>query len=163
MVAYEKGLRPVARGSGSEELRAFSRAASSLKPRASDLAMKLTDETPPGTYLIRSYQPGELRIGDTVIKSSCLLRADQLIPEWRPRTFNELMVADLEPIFALEPEIVVLGTGTQQRFPHGKLLGEVLSRGIGCEVMNTAAACRTYNVLVSEDRRVVAALLLQDD
>jgi uncharacterized protein len=58
---------------------------------------------------------------------------------------------------------VVLGTGTRQRFPDTKLLGAVLARGIGCEVMDTGAACRTYNVLVSEDRPVVAALLLQDD
>ena len=66
-------------------------------------------------------------------------------------------------MLALEPEIVVLGSGTRQRFPELQLLAALLSRGIGCEVMDTGAACRTYNVLASEDRRVVAALLLQDD
>jgi uncharacterized protein len=127
------------------------------------LIMKLTDETLAGTNLVRAYSPGEIRVGETVIRSSCLLRADRLIPQWRPQTLNELTLEDLDPIFALQPEIVVLGTGTKQRFPESKLLGSILARGIGCEVMTTAAACRTYNVLVSEDRPVVAALLLQDD
>lgn len=125
--------------------------------------MKLTDETLPGTHLVRSYTPGEIRVGETVIRSSCLLRADKVVPQWRPQTLNALTAEDLEPIFALEPEIIVLGTGTRQRFPESALLGSILARGIGCEVMTTAAACRTYNVLVSEDRRVVAALLLHDE
>jgi uncharacterized protein len=125
-------------------------------------AMKLTDETLAGINLVRAHSPGEIRVGETVIRHSCLLRADRLV-QWRPRTLDALTLEDLEPIFELQPEIVVLGTGTRQRFPDAKLLGSVLARGIGCEVMNTAAACRTYNVLVSEDRPVVAALLLQDD
>lgn len=124
--------------------------------------MKLTDETLAGINLVRAHAPGEIRVGETVIRNSCLLRADRLEP-WRPQTFDALTMADLEPIFELQPEIVVLGTGTRQRFPDAKLLGAMLERGIGCEVMNTPAACRTYNVLVSEDRPVVAALLLQDD
>ena len=125
--------------------------------------MKLTDETIPGTHLVRSYSPGELWVGESVFRNSCLLRADQVVPEWRPQTLNELTLEDLEPVFALQPEIIVLGTGTRQRFPASRLLGSILARGIGCEVMTTAAACRTYNVLVSEDRPVVAALLLKDD
>ncbi len=68
----------------------------------------------------------------------------------------------LAKVFALEPEIVVIGSGTHQRFPSSELMGAILSRGIGCEVMDTGAACRTYNILASEDRRVVAALLLRD-
>lgn len=125
--------------------------------------MKLTDATTPGTHLVHSHAPGEIRVGETVIRNSCLLRADKIVPQWRPQTLDDLTLEDLEPILALEPEIVVLGTGTRQRFPESKLLGTLLARGIGCEVMTTAAACRTYNVLVSEDRPVVAALLLQDD
>lgn len=124
--------------------------------------MKLTDETLAGINLVRAYAPGELRVGETVIRHSCLLRADRLAA-WRPRTLNEITLEDLDPIFELQPQIVVLGTGTRQRFPGAHLLGAMLARGIGCEVMTTAAACRTYDVLVSEDRPVVAALLLQDD
>lgn len=125
------------------------------------IRMKLTDERIAGAVLVRSYSPGQLRVADETLQRSCLIRADQLVREWRPQTIDELTLADLEPVLALEPEIVVLGTGSRQRFPATELLAALLSRGIGCEVMETGAACRTYNVLVSEDRRVVAALILQ--
>ena len=122
--------------------------------------MKLTDDRIAGANLVRAYSAGEIRVGDTVLRRSCLISADQLIADWRPQSIDELTLADLDAVLELAPEIVVLGTGTRQRFPSMKLIGEVLSRGVGCEVMDTAAACRTYNVLASEDRRVVAALLM---
>lgn len=124
--------------------------------------MKLTDDSIGAIQLVRAYSPGEIRVGEMTLRRSCLLRADKLIVEWRPQRIDELTAEDLDPIFALEPEIVVLGTGSRQKFPASALLARMLSRGIGCEVMDTGAACRTYNVLVSEDRRVVAALFLQD-
>ena len=122
--------------------------------------MKLTDDRLGGSYLVRSYSPGELRVGEETLRRSCVLRADQLIRDWRPQTLEDLQLSDLDVVFALEPEIVVLGAGERQRFPPTQLLAAMLSRGIGCEVMATDAACRTYNVLVSEDRKVVAALIL---
>ena len=111
--------------------------------------------------MVRSYAPGEVRVGEKVLRRSCLISAEQLIEDWRPQTLDELTPADLEPIFALQPEIVVLGSGTRQRFADARLIAAILERGIGCEVMDTGAACRTYNVLVSEARRAVAALLLE--
>jgi uncharacterized protein len=84
-----------------------------------------------------------------------------LVDDWRPQTLDELTEADLEAVLALQPEIVVLGSGTRQRFPDPRLTAAIMARGIGCEVMDTGAACRTYNVLVSEGRRAVAALLLK--
>jgi uncharacterized protein len=124
--------------------------------------MKLTDESTRGTYLVRAYAPGEVRIGERLIQHSCLLRADR-IEDWRPQTLAQVSAPDLEPILALQPEIIVLGAGSTQRFLDSSLMAAVWSRGIGLEVMDTGAACRTYNILVTEDRRVVAALLLQDD
>ena len=125
--------------------------------------MRLSDDSASSMLLVRAYSPGEVRVGDTVIRRSCLLRADRLVTDWRPQTLNDIALEDLQPILSLEPEILVLGSGTKQRFPGTQLLGELLRRGIGCEVMDTGAACRTYNVLAGEQRRVVAALLLQDD
>jgi uncharacterized protein len=125
--------------------------------------MKLTDESSRGIHLVRAYSPGTVRIGERLFERSCLLRADRVVADWRPQTLSQLTLEDLEPIFELQPEIVVLGSGPKQRFPDGALMGAVLSRGIGLEVMDTGAACRTYNILVTEDRPVVAALLLQDD
>jgi uncharacterized protein len=122
--------------------------------------MKLTDERSAGAFLVRAYQPGELRVGEEVLRHSCVLRADRLVRDWRPRSIDEVTLEDLEVVFALEPEIVVLGCGERQRFLKPDLMATMLSRGVGCEVMTTDAASRTYNVLVSEDRRVVAALIV---
>ncbi len=123
--------------------------------------MRLTDDSNGGALLVRSYAPGEVRVGDMVLHRSCLISAEQLVENWRPQTLDELTESDLEAVFALQPEIVVLGSGSRQRFPDPRLLAAIMSRGIGCEVMDTGAACRTYNVLVSEARRAVAALLLE--
>lgn len=121
--------------------------------------MKLTDERTTGANTVRSYGPDQVRVGETVLKHSCLVSATQVVPDWRPRSVDDLEIGDLDAILALEPEIVVLGVGERQRFPPPEWTAALLARGIGCEVMITGAACRTYNVLVSEDRRVVAALL----
>lgn len=124
--------------------------------------MKLTDESQRGIHWVRAYAPGEVRIGERVFQRSLILRADRLLDDWRPQTLAQLRIEDLEPVFALQPEIVVLGSGPTQRFPPPELMAAVLSRGIGLEVMDTGAACRTYNILVAEDRPVVAALLLEE-
>jgi uncharacterized protein len=122
--------------------------------------MRLTDDRTAGAFVVRSYAPGEVRVGDAVLHRSCLISAERLVDDWRPQTLDELGEADLAAVFALQPEIVVLGSGARQRFPEQRLLAAILARGIGCEVMDTGAACRTYNVLVSESRRAVAALFL---
>jgi uncharacterized protein len=122
--------------------------------------MKLTDETQPGTNFIRAYTAGEIRIGERPVRGNCIVTADRIV-EWPATSIESLTLDDLEPVIALDPEIVILGSGETQRFPDPALLSAILSRGIGCEVMTTGAACRTYNVLVSEDRRVAAALLLE--
>ena len=110
-------------------------------------AMKLTDEGTAGSNTIRSYAPGEVRIGEVVLKRSFLVSASQIVEDWRPRSIEDLEAGDLDAIFALEPEIVVLGVGERQRFPRPEWTGTLLARGIGCEVMDTGAASRTYKVL----------------
>ncbi|AMN47319.1 hypothetical protein ACG33_09470 [Steroidobacter denitrificans] len=125
--------------------------------------MKLTDDGITGANLVHSYARGQVRVAGEVIRGSCLISRDRLVRAWRPRSIAQLTEEDFEAVLALEPEIVVLGSGADQQFPDSRLLATLMSRGIGCEVMETGAACRTYNVLVSEDRRVVAALLLEDD
>jgi uncharacterized protein len=122
--------------------------------------MKLTDEKIPGLNLVSAYSATDVRIGEKLIQHSCVVTAQELIVDFRPQTLDELTIADLERVFALDPEIVIIGSGPRQRFPDYSLMGAVLSRGIGCEVMDTGAACRTYNVLVSEDRRAAAVLFI---
>lgn len=125
--------------------------------------MKLRDDGIAGVNLVHSYAVGEVHVAGEVLRGSCLISRDQLVRKWRPRSIAQLTMDDLEAVLALEPEIVLLGSGMRQCFPDPHLPAMLMSRGIGCEVMDTGAACRTYNVLVSEHRRVVAALLLGDD
>ena len=123
--------------------------------------VKFTLEPPSQANLIRSYSDTELRIGDQRVQRSCLLTATRLITEWPPTTFAELVPSHLEPIFALDPELVLLGSGPTQRFASHEVRSEFARRRVGLEVMQLGAACRTFNVLVQEERRVLAALFLR--
>jgi uncharacterized protein len=122
--------------------------------------MKFTLETTSRVNLIRGYSPQEIRIGEQRLLASCIVSADQLIEEWPPKTFAELAPEHLEAILALKPELVLLGTGPTQRFPPSAIRSAFTSQGVGLEVMDLGAACRTFNILVQEERRVVAALFL---
>ncbi|HTU62859.1 MAG TPA: MTH938/NDUFAF3 family protein, partial [Polyangiales bacterium] len=103
---------------------------------------------------------GGLRIGARTVTCSCIVTADTLITPCSALSATQLGLAHLEPIFALDPEVVILGTGARQRFPSAEVREAFASRGIGLEPMDLHAACRTYNVLVQEERRVVALLFL---
>jgi uncharacterized protein len=122
--------------------------------------MKFTRELPANIHLVRSYEQGAVRIGEQVIRSSCLFNAHELLTDWSPRTFADLTADHFAAAFAWQPEIILLGTGVRQHFPARAIYAAILARGIGFEVMDSGAACRTYNVLVGEDRRVVAGLIL---
>ena len=123
--------------------------------------MKFTLEPPSQANLIRSYSATELRIAGQCIARSCIVTAERLITEWEPGTFDALTTAHLETIFALAPEVVLIGTGPTQRFASAAVRGAFAQRRIGLEVMQLGAACRTFNVLVQEERRVAAALFLR--
>lgn len=113
-----------------------------------------------GRYSIQAYQTGEIRVNERRLTSSLVLSADVLIDDWEPQQIADLRVEHFETILALSPKIVVLGTGDEQVFPSPALLGPLYQAGIGVEVMDTAAACRTFNILTAEDREVVAALMM---
>jgi uncharacterized protein len=123
-------------------------------------AMRLTLDADPGLNLFRSYANGEVRVGQQVIRNSCIVTASALEASWPPRSVEELTEAHLEAIFALTPQLVLLGTGATQKFPAAAIRGAFAQRRIGLEVMDVGAACRTFNLLVQEGRRVAAALLL---
>lgn len=114
-----------------------------------------------GKYQINSYQPGSITINKEIYTNSIIITPEQLITDWPPQQFSALTEDHLKMIIHLNPQIVVLGTGEKQYFLAQQLMLPFLQRGIGIEVMNTHAACRTYNVLLSEGRKVVAALLLK--
>ena len=99
-------------------------------------------------------------INGAIFNSSLVITQERIIPDWRPQTFNELEAADFELLCAEKPDLVLLGTGPQQKFPPASLYESLISAGIGLEIMSTPAACRTYNILIAEGRRVATALLL---
>jgi uncharacterized protein len=123
--------------------------------------VKFTLEPAPSANLIRGYSDSEVRIGAQRVCGSCIVTADTLITDWEPASFAELRVPHLERILALEPELVVLGTGPAQQFPPAEIRAWLMARGVGLEAMQLGAACRTFNVLVQEERRVAAGLFLR--
>ena len=122
--------------------------------------MKLTLDSSSRVNLVRSYSQAEIRIGEQVVRTSCILTANAVVTDWPPESLDQLTEAHLERIFELEPEIVLIGTGATQRFAPAPLRAAFATRGIGLETMDLGAACRTFNILVQEDRRVAAVLFL---
>jgi uncharacterized protein len=123
--------------------------------------MKLTLEGSSKVNLIRSYSSEAIHIGEQTLTASCIVTADTLIAQWPPASLEEVRVSHLEPIFELRPELVLFGTGTRQRFAPAELRAAFAAHGIGTESMDLGAACRTFNILVSEERRVAAVLFLK--
>lgn len=123
--------------------------------------MKFTLESSSRVNLVRAYSRTELRIGEELVRASCIVSADRLITDWPPARLDALTTEHLQMIFELEPEVALLGTGERQRFPPPEIRAAFAARGVGLEVMDLGAACRTYNILVQEERHAVAALFLE--
>ena len=111
-------------------------------------------------YVIEAYGDGQVLVNGVRYAHSIVIMPDRIIEQWRPQSLQTLESADFETLHTLNPDLVVLGTGTSQHFIAPALASPLIKRGIGLEVMNTPAACRTYNILMAEGRRVAAALLL---
>jgi len=144
--------------------------------------MQFDLEINPESYSIRSYSAESINVTMPRYRSSASQESDrglhtpaadlesfsrtlvvtphQLIRDWPPQRMDEIGPSHLEMLLELEPEIVLLGSGPQLQWPDPELVKPLVDRGIGFEVMDTGAACRTYNILMSEQRRVVAALLM---
>jgi uncharacterized protein len=122
--------------------------------------MQLNLEHPDHEFLLRRADGSQALVNDRHLTSSFIVSPDKLIEAWPVRDPRALSAADLEPVLALDPEVVLLGTGGHQIFPPATVMAACLSRGVGLEVMNNAAAARTFNVLAGEGRRVVAGFVL---
>jgi uncharacterized protein len=122
--------------------------------------MRFTQDSSSPSHLIRAYAEGELRIDDEVYRATVMVSPSAVVPVPDVRDMNDLAGLDPARILALDPELVLLGTGLRQVFPAASFRAQFLRAGIGLEVMDTGAACRTFNVLVAEQRRVVALLMV---
>jgi uncharacterized protein len=122
--------------------------------------MEIRIETGEGLNLVQRYAVGAVRIGSTEYESSILVMPGVPVVAWPPHSFDEIEAAHFELLAARKPQVVVLGTGRRQRFPAPQLLALLARERIGLEIMDTASACRTYNILAAEGRNVCAALLM---
>ena len=120
--------------------------------------MKLLASAPSRRNAFTGYGEGFVQVNGQRRESSVLVTPDALL-DWAPASFAELAEAHFARIVELRPEVVLLGTGARLRFPPAALTAPLARAGIGLEVMDVQAACRTYNILAAEDRHVAAALL----
>ncbi len=122
--------------------------------------MPLAEDIVTSRYRITSYSATTIQVNETVYRDSLLLSANEMHTAWPVRSLQQVDEQSLAPIFAQEPAVVLLGTGERQEFPEARIFGLFGERGIGLEVMDNGALCRTFNILVAEDRAVVAAVIL---
>ena len=122
--------------------------------------MKFQPDSLPGTNVLTRHEAGCVWVGGQAFAHSVLVPWQGAVQAWPPARFDELDAAHFETLAAMGAAVVIFGSGARLRFPAAALLRSLIQRGIGVEAMDTAAACRTYNVLASEGRAVVAALLL---
>jgi len=101
-----------------------------------------------------------VRLGVVEYRENILVTPDRIITGWAPGGFDALTEADFAAMAALEPVVALLGTGATLRFPHPRLVRALTDAGIGLEVMDTPAVCRTFNILAGEGRKVAAAVLI---
>ena len=123
-------------------------------------AMPLAEDIITSRYRISAYNADSVTINETVYHQSLLLSAAELHCPWPVTTLQQLDPQSLAPILDMNPEVVLLGTGERQQFPEAQIFALFGQRGIGLEVMDNGALCRTFNILVAEDRAVVAAIML---
>ena len=123
--------------------------------------MKFQPERAAGVNLIARHDPGCVRVNADDWRSSVLVPWRGAVQAWPPGRLEDLTAEHFERLLALQPELVVFGSGARLRFVSPALLRALIERRIGVETMDTAAGCRTYNVLASEGRLVVAALLIE--
>ena len=122
--------------------------------------MTLTLDDNTAQYQIRAYKPGIIQVNEQTFTQSIIIAPQQLIEHWPPQTINDLTHEHLAVIKKMQPAILLIGTGSTLTFPSLDIYGDLINHGIGVEIMDTSAACRTYNALTAEDRNVIAALII---
>jgi len=121
--------------------------------------LKFTLETS-DVNLISAWEPDAVRVGKEWYRGHLILSSQRILSDWTVTAPDRLQASDLSAAIELDPEIILLGTGNHLALPDIDLMAELADQGIGLEIMDTPAACRTYNVLIHESRNVVAALFI---
>lgn len=122
--------------------------------------MPLAEDIIENSYRFTAYQQDSVSINDQEFSDSLIVSATTLHHPWAVSRLDELSEETLTPIFELNPDVVLLGTGGKQAFPSASVMGHFGKLGIGLEVMDNGALCRTFNILIAEQRSVVGAIIL---
>ena len=122
--------------------------------------MNFSQDTNEANSRIHSYTDDFFVIREFKFDCHCQIHRDGLTAKWQPDNISHLVISDFSSLLDCKPEVLILGTGSKLIFPETTLRQQFLQHNIGLEVMDTGAACRTYNILLSEGRNVAAALLL---
>lgn len=122
--------------------------------------MKLSEDYTDGSYVIRAYSQGTVTVNHHEYQNSLLVANHTLQPDWPVQHIEQINPQHWQQIIELNPQVVIIGTGERIQFPHPSSYAMVIEKGIGVEFMDSMAACRTYNILLSEDRLVVAGIIL---
>ena len=121
--------------------------------------MKMALDNASGVNTITRYESGRVNIRDRSFDTSLIIFPNTIVTDWPARRADTLGGADFKAIVEYGPEVLILGTGETQVFPEPAIFATLMDLGIGFEVMDNAAACRTYNILLAEDRQVALALI----
>ena len=122
--------------------------------------MPLAEDIVTSRHRITAYSASSVTVNDSVYRQSLVMTASTVLCPWPVDSLHQLDAEVLGPILETKPAVVLLGTGEQQLFPEPKIYALFGQQGIGLEVMDNGALCRTFNILVAEDRDVTAAIVL---
>ena len=122
--------------------------------------MKLHLDLATAKNAITGYGEGYVMVNRQRFERSLVVLPERILPDWPPDRFDDLAPEHLAALAGLDREIILLGTGARLRFPRPEIMQALIQSGVGVEVMDVQAACRTYNILLAEERRVAAALLI---
>ncbi|NOY16088.1 MAG: hypothetical protein GXP23_03960 [Gammaproteobacteria bacterium] len=124
--------------------------------------MKLHQQNTPNVNTVRAFEPGRIKINDQFYGNSLLVTAERIDKNWTVKKAEELTIKIIRELLNYQPEIIIIGTGLQHHLLDPILTLTSTQQGVGLEIMTTEAACHTYNILIGEDRDVLAALIIED-
>lgn len=124
--------------------------------------MKFSQDIINSLYRITAHEPSRIRVNDLWLKQAFIVTPRQLIEDWDAPNAANLSEHACSTLIRTNPEVLILGTGQKQQFPSIDIMKTFAQHQIGLEVMDSAAACRTFNILLSEDRHVVAGIMFDE-
>jgi len=122
--------------------------------------MKFAEADTEGGHLILGYEPGRIVVDGRSYNDGLIVSPERIVTGWGPESAADLAEEHFEALIELDPQVIILGTGPHQVFPDPRVFLAAMQRGLEVEIMDTGAACRTYNILMAEGRRVAAGLIM---